>query len=98
MQALSAIFWERWLKEYLPERTKRGKWREQVRNYEVGELVLLSDEQSKKKGKWSLARIIKVMPGDDGIVRTVELKTKCGTLVRPASKLYRLEEERDERN
>ena len=95
VQALSILFWERWLTEYLPERTKRGKWRENVPNYEVGELVLLSDEQSKKKGKWSLARIIRVMPGDDGVVRTVEVQTKCGKFVRPATKLYKLEDERD---
>ena len=92
VQALSIVFWERWVKEYLPELTKRAKWHGHVPNYEVGELVLLSDEQSKRKGRWSLARIIRVMPGDDGIVRTVEVKTKHGTLVRPTSKLYRLEE------
>ncbi len=92
VQALSALFWERWRKEYLPELTKRGKWRQQVPNYEVGELVLLSDEQSKRKGKWSLARIIQTFPGDDGVVRTVELKTKCGMFVRPVSKLFKLEE------
>ena len=92
VQALSIVFWERWRKEYLPELTKRSKWRGQVPNYQVGELVVLSDEQSKKKGKWSLARITRTMPGDDGVVRTVELKTATGTLVRPTSKLYRLEE------
>ena len=92
VQALSIQFWERWRKEFLPKLTKRTKWQNQVPNYEVGELVVLSDELSKKKGKWSLARIIRTMPGDDGIVRTVELKTPTGTLVRPTAKLYRLEE------
>ena len=93
VQALSIVFWERWRREYLPELTKRAKWRGQVPNYQVGELVLLSDEQSKKKGKWSLARILRTMPGTDGVVRTVELKTASGTLIRPVTKLYRLEDD-----
>ena len=93
VQALSIVFWERRRKEYLPELTRRAKWRGHVRNYQVGELVLLSDELSKKKGKWSLARILCTMPGTDGVVRTVELKTANETLIRPVSKLYRLEKD-----
>ena len=92
VQALSSVFWDRWRKEYLPELTKRAKWRGRVPNYEVGELVVLSDDQSKKKGNWSLARVTRAMPGDDGIVRTVEVRTRGGTFVRPVAKLYRLEE------
>ena len=83
------------MKEYLPELTKRGKWREKIPNYVEGELVLLSDEHSKKKGHWSLARVVRVMPGDDGVVRTVEVQTKTGKFVRPTSKLYKLKEERN---
>ena len=32
------------------------------------------------------------MPGDDGVVRTVEVRTEDGTYTRPVSKLHRLEE------
>ena len=92
VQALSDLFWERWLKEYLPEQTKRVKWREHTPNLQEGELVVLSDDLSKKKGKWCLARIQRTLPGDDGVVRTVEVRTKDGLYTRPVSKLYRLEE------
>ena len=92
VQALAQIFWDRWLKEYLPEQTKRVKWREHTNNYTNGELVVLSDELSKKRGKWCLARIIQTLPGSDGVVRTVELRTSNGVFIRPVSKLYRLEE------
>ena len=81
------------MKEYLPEQTKRAKWRQHTKNLVTGQLVLLSDEQSKKKGKWCLARITWTLPGDDGIVRTVEVRTADGTYIRPATKLFQLEED-----
>ena len=93
VQALTQMFWERWLKEYLPEQTKRVKWREHSTNLVAGQLVVLSDEQSKKKGKWCLARISRTLPGDDGIVRTVEVRTADGTYIRPVTKLFRLEDD-----
>ena len=40
-----------------------------------------------------MARITKLFPGSDGHVRSVEVKTSSGTLVRPISKLYPLEVE-----
>ena len=93
IQALSILFWERWLKEYLPELTRRGKWRGHIPNYAVGELVLLSDDA--KKGKWCLGRVTRTMPGDDGIVRVVELRTASGVYTRPVAKLFRLEDNSD---
>ena len=32
------------------------------------------------------------MPGDDGVVRVVQLRTKQGTYTRPVAKLFRLED------
>ena len=91
VQALQATFWSRWVKEYLPTLTKRPCWRDQKPNYRVGELVLVQDEDS-KRGKWPLGRIIKVMPGRDGVVRTIEVKTTTGTYSRPAAKIFKLED------
>ena len=94
VQALRAMFWSRWTKEYLPTLTKRVRWREKVPNLKSGDLVLLQEDDL-KRGKWPLARITKVMPGPDGIVRVVEVRTKTGVYTRPATKLYRLEEDSD---
>ena len=44
VQGLAHLFWERWLREYLPEQTKRVKWRDHIPNFQEGELVVLSDE------------------------------------------------------
>ena len=91
VQALRAIFWERWVKEYLPSLTKRSRWKTKKPNYTIGELVLMQDD-SVKRNHWPLARVVKVNPSDDGVVRTVEVRTKNGTYKRPASKLYKLED------
>ena len=83
-------FWTRWRKEYLPTLTRRARWAGSAPNYRVGELVLLKEDNA-LKGKWELARILKTLPADDGVVRVVELRTKSGDFVRPVSKLARLE-------
>ena len=92
VQGIRALFWERWQKEYLPTLTRRSRWRKNVRNFEIGELVLLRDDDHAKRDKWPLARITKVMPGRDNVVRVVELKTKDGLYTRPVSTLYKLED------
>ncbi|GFX96510.1 integrase catalytic domain-containing protein [Trichonephila clavipes] len=38
-----------------------------------------------------LARVIKLIPGEDGLVRTVKLKTQSCTLVRPIQLVFPLE-------
>ena len=70
---------------------KRPCWRKRKPNFEVGELVLVQDEDT-KRGKWPLGRITRVMPGKDGVVRTIEVKTKSGIYTRPAAKILKLED------
>ena len=91
VQALRAMFWERWVKEYLPSLTKRSCWKNSKPNFNVGELVLI-EEDSLKRNLWPLARISKVMPSTDGVVRVVEVRTKNGTYTRPSTKLFKLED------
>lgn len=48
------------------------------------------------RGQWRMGRVVKVVPGKDGLVRTVEVKTGVLTsLVRPIQKLCLLEESRN---
>ena len=91
VQALRAIFWSRWVKEYLPTLTKRSCWRDSKPNFKVDELVLLEDDNVKRK-KWPLARITEVIESADGVVRQVEVRTKDGIYKRPVSRLYKLED------
>ena len=91
VQALRLSFWERWRREYLPTLTKRTRWNTKTPNYKEGELVLLSDDDSRRY-KWPLARITKLLPGRDGVVRVVELRSKDGVYTRPVVKLLKLED------
>ena len=91
VQTLADHYWKRFRKEYLPLLTKRGKWLKEERNIEVGDMVLLA-ETNVPRGYWQLARVIEVYPGEDGVVRVAEVKTKSGKLTRPVAKLCLLEE------
>ena len=68
---------QRWLKEYLSTLTKRVKWHVDDKSVKVGDLVLLR-EDNVKCGSWPLRRIEQVHPGQDGIVRVVNVRTKTG--------------------
>ena len=91
VQAIANQFWTVWRREYLPQLTKRGNWRKHIENVQVGELVVLVDDEQ-KRGKWPLGRITKVLPSSDDVVRVVEVKTKDGIYTRPVTKLCKLED------
>ena len=95
VQALQSSFWSRWLKEYLPSLMKRPCWRDKKPNFQEGELVLIQDDDLKRR-KWPLGRITRVMPGADNVVRVVDVKTKTGTYTRPVAKLFKLEDHGDD--
>lgn len=91
-QTLTDHFWRRWLREYVPALTERRKWRTRPQNHaQIGDLVLVV-EDNLPRGRWNLGRIVKTFPGDDGLIRTVEVQTKQGTFKRPVAKLCLLEE------
>ena len=90
-QYLSDIFWRRWLKEYLPEMQRRQKWTKSQRNFAIGDIVLLVDNNL-PRSSWSLGRIIAVKPNSkDNYVRRVILRTKHTILERPIDKIVFLE-------
>ena len=90
VQALASMFWERWRREYLPEKTKRNKWNKVNQEIMPGELILINDDVVKRKA-WSMGRVVQLMPSDDGIVRVVKVRTKDGVYTRAVAKLRRLE-------
>ena len=90
VQFLANQFWKRWTKEYLPLLQLRRKWHQPHRNVMVNDVVLVVDD-SKPRGKWPLARVIDVMPGPDGYVRRVKVKTQTSEYERPIDKCVLLE-------
>ena len=90
VQWLASVFWKRWIKEYLPNQQIRNKNAHLQENLQVDDLVLLMDEQS-PRSMWPLARIVEVIKGRDGLVRSVKLKSKQRVLTRPITKIVLLE-------
>ena len=86
VQYLADQFWKRWSREYLRTIISRQKWHYKRRNFEVGDVVLLTDD-SIPRAQWSLGRVSTVYPDRHGIVRTVVVKTRGSELTRPIHKL-----------
>ncbi|XP_077967709.1 uncharacterized protein LOC120346600 [Styela clava] len=81
---------KRWLKEYLPTLQLRQKWHKPVRNFAVGDIVLIVDEKT-KRGFWPKGLIVEVFPDSDGHVRSVRVRTADSSYMRDIRKLCLLE-------
>ena len=92
-QALTDMFWKRWLREYLPYLLERTKWyRKAPNSVNIGDLVLVAD-RNQPRGNWLLGRVVETFPGSDNVVRVVRVKTKFGLLKRPVTSLIILSED-----
>ncbi|GFQ77617.1 DUF5641 domain-containing protein [Trichonephila clavata] len=80
---------QRFRKEYLGELIQKQN-DNRVREPRVGEIVLIGDD-NKKRLSWPIAKIIELIPGRDGEIRTVRLKTQHGTVIRPVQRIFPLE-------
>ncbi|XP_028406775.1 uncharacterized protein LOC114529217 [Dendronephthya gigantea] len=92
IQYLADVFWRRWTKEYLPSLQKRQKWNKEERNFKKNDIVLVLDDKT-PRNSWPMGRVLEVYPNrNDGLVRSVRLKTKTSELTRPVTKIVLLEE------
>ena len=86
-QAYHEMIWKRWAHDYLPKWNVRPKWgSNDGRALNIGDLVWVIDE-SVKRYKNQMARVLDVFPGSDGVVRSAKIQTSNGIFVRPAMKL-----------
>ena len=69
MQHLANEFWSRWNIEVYAALQVRNKWNKIVRNFNVGDIVLLREETS--RNKWPMGRVIAIQEGNYGIVWSV---------------------------
>ncbi|KAL0850698.1 hypothetical protein ABMA28_006643 [Loxostege sticticalis] len=89
---LADLFWQRWVKEYLPlliPRRSGGSGSHELTPLAVGDLVLIVDGNL-PRGSWPRGRIVSLFPGRDNIVRVAEVSTAGGVFRRPCKKLVRL--------
>ena len=89
-RTITLSFWKRWTKEYLPTLLTRQKWLTELRNFTEGDVVLVVSEAF-TKDQWPLGIIVGCFPDSDGLVRTVNVKTKNGIVKRDIRKLCLLE-------
>ena len=96
-------FWKIWKAEYvrnLP--TCKGTFKPGMvrpgaihpRVLKPGSLVLLQDNSPRLQ--WPLGLVEEVFPGNDGIIRTVQVRAKADSFVRSVEKLHMLELQRTE--
>ena len=95
VQYLAELFWERWLKEYLPTLQIRGKWQRKKTSLQPNDLVLPVDDRL-PRGRWSLGRVLETYAGPDGLIETVKVKAKDSTYIRPIQKLCFLEKDKQD--
>ena len=99
-QRLADIFWKRWVKEYLPDLTRRTKWFKKVQPICEGDVVIIVDD-NKPRNIWEKGTVIKIYKDATGQVRSADVKVphyqgqnkplKFNTYKRPAVKLAVLE-------
>ena len=88
-QQMVNYFWKRWSKEYLTTLNQRNKWKIQTRSLQVGDMVLVAEDNISPL-QWPLARVMKTFLGNDDITLVVQIRTSKGTYKRPATKLHLL--------
>ena len=90
-QDLVTQVWKRWSKEFLTLQQSRGRWLNEKEDLKVGEVVLLVDPNN-PKGKWPLGLVEEIRKSsDDGHVRSAVIRSGGKTLIRPISKLVKLD-------
>ncbi|XP_062707477.1 uncharacterized protein LOC134288004 [Aedes albopictus] len=89
------LFWQRWLRDYLPVLTKRTKWFANVKPIEHNDIVMIVDPDL-PRNCWLRGRVIAVNQAKDGHVRSVAVQTTKGIYERPASKIAVLDVRREE--
>ncbi|XP_076652422.1 uncharacterized protein LOC143358833 [Halictus rubicundus] len=82
-------FWRRWSREYVNNLQQRTKWQHRRENIRVGTLVLVKDDLTPPT-RWPLARVVEAIPGSDGLVRVVTLRSGSRTFSRAVTKVVPL--------
>ncbi|XP_037960052.1 uncharacterized protein LOC119689319 [Teleopsis dalmanni] len=91
LRQMQQHFWRQWHDEYLSTLQPRSKWHQNGDNINIGDVVVIRHENLPAT-HWRLGRVIKLHPGEDGLVRVVTIKHSAGECMRPIQKICRLVE------
>lgn len=78
--------WRKWNLDYLNYLQARNKWHFEKNNVAPNSMVLLKDSNL-PPSKWTMGRILEIIPGPDGRVRVVIVKTPQGIVKRGTSQI-----------
>nr|XP_049693532.1 uncharacterized protein LOC126054024 isoform X3 [Helicoverpa armigera] len=81
IKCLKQHFWSRFSHEYILWLQQRTKWLRSSGELTEGTLVVIKDKSSPPL-LWLLGRIVKVLPGRDGIARVADIRTRKGVIRR----------------
>ncbi|XP_018374002.1 PREDICTED: uncharacterized protein LOC108768167 [Trachymyrmex cornetzi] len=82
IQQIKQQFWRRWSREYLHSLQQRNKWYASKSPIDVGQVVILMEDHAPPLS-WNLGRIQELHPGEEGVTRTVTVRTAKGIYKRP---------------
>lgn len=86
LQKMYEHFWNRWSHEYISELQERQRWKQNQGNLEIGQLVLVKDNNLPPT-KWRMGRVVDLLPGKDGVKRVASVKTADGLISRAVVRL-----------
>ncbi|XP_028031028.1 uncharacterized protein LOC114243658 [Bombyx mandarina] len=90
LQQIYQHFWQRWQREYIAELQQRHKWKTNSSKPNVGDLVLLQEDDVPPLC-WRLGRISRLFYGpNDGVPRVADVNTSRGCVRRPLVRLCAL--------
>ena len=82
--------WTRWSQDYLRNLPPTANKFQKRGDLQIGSVVLIKEDNIPRL-KWPVGIINELFHGKDGLIRSVNLKTSKGMLVRPIQRLYDLE-------
>lgn len=86
LEQIRQHFWARWQKEYISELQQRSKWRTNHAKLNIGDLVLIKEENTSPLN-WRMGRIASLFPGSDGLSRVADIDTVRGRIRRPFTRI-----------
>ncbi|XP_045501008.1 uncharacterized protein LOC123698434 [Colias croceus] len=86
LEQIRQHFWKRWQKEYISEMQLRTKWKVDKSKINIGDLVLLQEDNSPPLC-WRMGRIVRLFHGTDGVCRVADVETTRGCVRRPLVRL-----------